>query len=237
MTASSTASFLGVLPFASFSMAYRFDALADIAAATGGERLGGSNRPDRLLAAESTLLGRRFRIGFTPPDQGSIRREIRVEVSRPGVTVRTAGGQRTLTGEEAAHGRFAALLLTDATEAPDFAIELKALGDASARPGEVLHYDVVVPLSEIFLARGPKTVTANMEVLVAAIDGEGRTSQLRFEPISLRIPDDQAVSASRSVYRYSGRVTFDHFGKGRLWVGIRDRATNRLGYADIDFEN
>ena len=110
------------------SFAFRSDTFALIAESTGGARLGFTNKPLDNLVAETNLLARRYRLGFTPPDGTSARREIRVQVARPGLVVRAAAGQRSLTPETAARARFAALL--PSADAPKgdfpFALETKA---------------------------------------------------------------------------------------------------------------
>ena len=42
-----------------------------MAEATGGARLGFSNKPVENLTAETNLLAKRYRLGFTPPDATS----------------------------------------------------------------------------------------------------------------------------------------------------------------------
>ncbi len=220
------------------SLASRLDTFADIATATGGARLSGSNAPDKLLRDEARRLGRRYRLGFTPPDGTSNRREIRVEVARPGLSVRTAPGQRTLTSEETSRGRFAALLLSEDPPEPDFEISLEAPGEKSAKGNEKgLEVDVLIPLSEIQFTPGRDGRTANVEVLMMAIDAEGRVSPLQMQPVSLHIPDGHADVNPQTVYRYSSRYVQERLAKGRFWVGVRDLGTNRLGYAFLDLGN
>lgn len=220
------------------SLASRLDTLAEISTATGGVRLGGSNAPDKLLGEEARRLGRRYRLGFTPPDETSNRREIRVEVTRTGLSVRTAPWQRTLTSEEASRGRFAALLLSEDRPESDFEVGLEAPGESFGKRNEKeLKVDVLIPLSEIQFAAGPDGRTANVEVLMTAIDAEGRVSPLQMQPVSLRIPDGHAEVNPQTVYRYSSRYVLEPLAKGRFWVGVRDRSTNRLGYTFLDLGN
>jgi VWFA-related protein len=220
------------------SLASRLDTLVEIATATGGVRLSGSNAPDKQLREEARRLDRRYRLGFTPPDESSNRREIRVEVARPCLSVRAAPWQRTLTSEEVSRGRFAALLLAEDRPPSDFEISLEAVGESSAKESEKgFKVEVMIPLSEIHFTAGRDGRTANVEVLMTAMDGEGRVSPLQMQPISLRIPGGHEEIDPGSAYRYSGRYVLESLAKGRFWVGVRDRSTNRLGYAVLDLGN
>ncbi len=208
------------------SFAYRSDTFALIAQSTGGARLGFTNKPVENLIAETNLLARRYRLGFTPPDGTSARREIRVQVARPGVVVRAAAGQRSLTPETAARARFAALLLSADAPKGDFAIALETKAAVKDRKDDAFPFDVVVPVSGVYAEERGETKRAKLELLIAGVDEEGRASEPMVMPFSVTV--DKAAGAG-AFFRKDSNFNLDKRWKGRLFVGVRDTSTNRLG--------
>ena len=205
---------------------FRNDTFALIAESTGGARLGYSNDPAALLAGESKLLAARYRLGFTPPDRTSARRDIRVEVARPGVAVRAAMGQRSLTPEAAARARFAALLLSADAPTGDFAIALETKGPVKKRPDDAFPFDVLVPVSGVYAEDIADGKRAKLELLIAGVDEEGRTSEPMVIPFSVTLDKS---AADGTFFRKNSNFTLDRKWKGRLFVGVRDTSTNRIG--------
>jgi VWFA-related protein len=206
---------------------FRNDTFALIAAATGGARLGFSNKPADLILDESRLLSKRYRLGFTPPDGTSARRTVRVEVARPGVVVRAAAGQRSLTPETAARARFSGLLLSADAPKGDFAIALETKGPVKKRTDDALPFDVLVPVSGVYAEEQGENKRAKLELLVSAVDDEGRASEPMVIPFSVELSKEAAVNGA--FFRKDSTFSIDHRWKGRLFVGVRDTATNRLG--------
>jgi hypothetical protein len=209
---------------------FRNDTFAILAESTGGARLGFSNKPADLLLDESRLLAKRYRLGFTPPDGTSARRDIRVAVTRPGIVVRTAHGQRSLTAETAARARFAGLLLSADAPTGDFAIALETKGPVKKRIDDALPFDVLVPVSGVYAEERGDGKCAKLELLIAGVDEEGRASEPTVIPFSVTVDKG---AADGSFFRKDANFTIDHRWKGRLFVGVRDTATNRLGAVAI----
>lgn len=206
---------------------YRNDTFAMVAATTGGARLGFTNKPGDALLAESRLLAKRYRLGFTPPDGTSARREIRVDVQRHGLVVRTASGQRSLTAETAARARFAGLLLSADAPKGDFAIAVEMKSAVKKRTDDALPFDVLVPVSGVYAEERGSSKYAKLELLIAAVDEEGRASEPMVIPFSAELGKEAAVDGA--FFRKDSTFSIDHRWKGRLFVGVRDTATNRLG--------
>jgi hypothetical protein len=206
---------------------FRSDTFALIAEATGGARLGFSNKPAELILDESRLLARRYRLGFTPPDGTSARREIRVDVLRPGLVVRTASGQRSLTAETAARSRFAGLLLSSQAPTGDFTIAVEMKSPIVKRTDDALPFDVLVPVSGVYAEDRGDNRRAKLELLVSAVDDEGRASEPVVIPFSVELAKATAVNGA--FFRKDSNFNIDKRWKGRLFVGVRDTATNRLG--------
>lgn len=212
------------------SFAYRNDTFALLAEDTGGARVGYSNAYGDRLIAESDRLNRRYRLGFTPPDSTSDRRDIRVEVSRPGVTVRVASGQRSLTAEAAARARFSAFLLGTDPARGDFPITVKVTTPVVKRKTDVLTFDILIPLSGVFAEDASKTRRAHLELLVAGVDAEGRVGALMVLPFDVEMAKD---APAEGFFRHHGDFQLDRKWQGRLFLGVRDQATNQLGAATI----
>jgi VWFA-related protein len=213
---------------------FRSDTFAVIAESTGGARLGYSNKPADLILDESRLLAKRYRLGFTPPDGTSARRDIRVEVARPDLVVRTAAGQRSLTPETAARARFAALLLSADAPKGDFAIALETKGPVKKRTDDAFPFDVLVPVSGVYAEERGDGKRAKLELMIAAVDEEGRASEPMVIPFSVTI--DKAA-ADGSFFRKDANFNLDKRWKGRIFVGVRDTATNRLGAVAMPIGN
>ncbi len=209
------------------SWEFRNDTFALIAEATGGARLGFSNRPVDLILDASRLLAKRYRLGFTPPDGTSARRDIRVEMTRPGLVVRTASGQRSLTGETAARARFAGLLLSAEAPKGDFTIAVEMKSPISKRTDDALPFDILVPVSGVYAEERGESKWAKLELLVSAVDDEGRASEPIVIPFSVELA--KATARDGAFFRKDSTFSIDKRWKGRLFVGVRDRVTNRLG--------
>ena len=213
------------------SWEFRNDTFALIAEATGGARLGFSNRPVDLILDASRLLAKRYRLGFTPPDGTSARRDIRVEMTRSGLVVRTASGQRSLTAETAARARFAGLVLSAEAPKGDFTIAVEMKSPVSKRTDDALPFDILVPVSGVYAEERGESKRAKLELLVSAVDDEGRASEPIVIPFSVELA--KATALDGAFFRKDSSFSIDKRWKGRLFVGVRDTATNRLGAVAI----
>ena len=209
------------------SWEFRNDTFALIAEATGGVRLGFSNKPVDLILDASRLLAKRYRLGFTPPDGTSARRDVRVEMTRPGLVVHTASGQRSLTAETAARARFTGLLLSAEAPRGDFTIAVEMKSPTSKRTDDALPFDILVPVSAVYAEERGESKRAKLELLVSAVDDEGRASEPIVIPFSVELAT--ATARDGAFFRKDSSFSIDKRWKGRLFVGVRDTATNRLG--------
>ncbi|MCM3878236.1 MAG: VWA domain-containing protein [Thermoanaerobaculia bacterium] len=212
------------------SFAYLNDTFALLADDTGGARVGFSNADGDRLIAESDRLNLRYRLGFTPPDSTSDRRDIRVEVLRPGVTVRVASGQRSLTAEAASRARFAAFLLRSDPARGDFPLTVEVKSPVAKRKSDAFTFDILIPLSGVFAESIVDMRRAHLELLIAGVDAEGRVGDLMVLPFEVEIAKDAPAGG---FFRHHGDFQLDRKWKGRLFLGVRDLSTNQLGAATI----
>ncbi len=94
------------------------------------------------------------------------------------------------------------------------------------RKDDAFPFDVVVPVGGVYAEERGDTKRAKLELLIAGVDEEGRASEPMVIPFSVTL--DKAA-ADGAFFRKDANFNLDHRWKGRLFVGVRDTATNRLG--------
>jgi hypothetical protein len=142
---------------------------------TGGERFRGRSAEPLLKRVDN--LRAAYRIGFTPRDSSTEMRSVRVVVTKPGYSIRTAKGHRVLNDAVRADSKFASALLSSPVPPGDFPIKLLPPRDPKAPSGRnVLSIEIAIPYAALtFLPKGDRRV-ADVEVMVVAIDDKGATS-------------------------------------------------------------
>ena len=210
------------------SWEFRNDTFASIAKATGGARLGFSNKPAELILDASRLLAKRYRLGFTPPDATSARRDIRVEMSR--ARSRRAHGERPT--------------LTDGRDRGARALRgTPPLGGSSEGGLHDRRRDEVPDFRSARTTRSPSTSSCPSPASTPRsgeraggrswssssprVDDEGRASEPMVIPFAVELAKATAVDGA--FFRKDSTFSVDKRWKGRLFVGVRDTATNRLG--------
>ena len=84
-----------------------------------------------------------------------------------------------------------------------------------------------MPVAAVFAEETAGGKRAKLELLVSAVDDEGRASDPVVIPFSATLAKEAAVDGA--FFRKDSHFTIDRRWKGRLFVGVRDTATNRLG--------
>src|SRR5450759_1349110 len=125
-----------------------------------------------------------------------------------------------------ARARFAALLLSADAPKGDFAIALETKGPVKKRTDDAFPFDVLIPVSGVYAEERGDGKRAKLELMIAAVDEEGLASEPMVIPFSVTI--DKAA-ADGSFFRKDANFNLDKRWKGRIFVGVRDTATNRLG--------
>lgn len=210
------------------------DAFAILAHDTGGARLSTSNQPERLLAAETELLNNRYRIGFTPGAETSRTRSIAVRVTRPGLRVRTATGQRSLSGDAVVRPRFASALLSKDLPPADFPIRIEEKKPAKGWGSKkTLSLEIRVPAREVLVEDKGGTLNGRIEILVATADDQGGISDIQSQAVEVHISKTDAARIPHGYFKTPLSLQVD--GKGILLVGVRDTSTNRVGHARLPY--
>jgi VWFA-related protein len=201
-----------------------FLALQHVADETGGRLVAYAQAIERPFEAVTEDTATYYSLGFRAPMVGDGgRREIEVEVLRPGLEVRHRRGYRDLTRAERADLETEAALLTGGTGGPPLEVVLGA-PSGGVRSIE-LPFTVSIPMDWVTMVpTGPGVYAADLELRVAALDEKGDRSELTAIPIQLRGPapppgSHATYEAAVKLRRRAQRLVFtltDPLGGGTL---------------------
>ncbi|PYQ66261.1 MAG: hypothetical protein DMF54_08555 [Acidobacteria bacterium] len=204
------------------------EGLVMLARETGGLALINSSDFEKGLAHVSQDTSVYYSLGITLsklPGVGYQR--VRVDVARPGVTVRTRQGYSALTEAERAHDRVEATLKTNLSYS---AIPVALRAAAATRAGRYysLPLSVTFPATALtFVAEGASSRSA-AEVWIGAVDEEGRASDVTREEATFTIPNGRPEGNAPLTYTATLKI---RKGAHRIVVNVRDKATGRMGTA------
>jgi VWFA-related protein len=154
---------------------------------------------------------------------------VRVDVSRPGVTVRTRRGYAVRTREEQARDLVQAALKTNLAYS-EILITLRTEAATKSGRHSVLPISLTLPASGLtFVPEGPKK-RAVAEVDIGVMDDGGRMSEVARSEAVFTLPVSESEAASL-VYTTKLRI---RRGNHRIVVNVRDKATGRTGTAKAD---
>jgi VWFA-related protein len=190
-----------------------------LATRTGGRALIGSDR-GKVLATVSDDTSSYYWLGFAPRWSEDDRpRQVRVEVDRPGVRVRTRSSYLDLSPKRSVAMLMEGALLFD-TAPRNHKVPVR-LGEAKRVRRELeVPISVAVPVDDIvFLPAGGRFV-ADLELHLALRDSEGRQSE-ELAPIPFTVRLDQAPPPGTYV-RYDTRIRLRRESH-RIVVAVRDK--------------
>ena len=202
------------------------DPLVMMARETGGLALLNSNDFGKGLSRVDEDTSVYYSLGVTLsklPAGGY--QQVRVEVNRPGLTVRTRQGYSALTEAERAQDRVEATMKTNLSYS---AIPVALRTAPAARDGRsfTLPISVTLPASALtFVPDGPAG-SAAAEFWFGAVDDQGRSSDVAHEETTFAMPSGKADSPL--TYRATLRL---RKGANRVIVNVRDKATGKMGTA------
>ncbi len=201
-----------------------------LARETGGLALINSNDFDRGLGRIYRDTSTYYSIGVNLsklPATGY--RDVRVEVSRPGLTVRARRGFAGRTGEERAREVTQAALRTN-VEYRGIPVTLRLAPARKEKKYYSLPISVTVPASSLTLLPQGDASEARADLYIGVIDDSGNMSEVGREEATFHLPKDAPANAPLNTV-----VTLQtRKGNQRIVVNVRDRTTGRMGTAKAD---
>jgi len=205
--------------------------LQTLARETGGLALVNSNDLEKGLSRVYQDASTYYSIGVTLSKlSGSGYRDVRVDVTRPGLTVRARRGYAPRSGAERARDGAQATLLTN-VEYRAFPVTLTtAPPTKQKRRLYALPIQVTLPASALtFLPEGDVGKAA-AELYIGVIDDRGRMSDIARQEAVFTLPADSAPDTPVS---YTATLQ-TRKGNFRVVVNVRDAATGEMGTARAD---
>jgi VWFA-related protein len=201
-----------------------------LARETGGLALINSNDFDRGLGRIYQDTSTYYSIGINLsklPSAGY--RDVRVEVSRPGLTVRARRGFAGRTGEQTARDVTQAALRTN-VEYRGIPVTLRLAPARKEKKYYILPISVTVPASSLTLVPRGDASEARADVYIGVIDDSGNMSDVGREEATFNLPKNAPADAPLNTI-----VTLQtRKGNQRIVVNVQDRSTGRMGTAKAD---
>ena len=197
---------------------------------TGGLALINTNDFDRGLSRVYQDTSTYYSIGVNVSKlAGTGYRDVRVEVSRPGMTVRARRGFAARTGEQRARDVTQAALRTN-VEYRGIPVTLRLAPARKEKKYYTLPISVTFPASSLtFIPQGDGG-QAKADVYVGVIDDSGNTSDVGREEAIFNMPKSAPADAPLNYV-----VTLQtRKGNQRIVVNVQDKGTGRMGTAKAD---
>jgi len=205
------------------------ESLQMMAGETGGLSLLGGTDIDGTMSQVEEDLGSYYSLGYTPAKIGQEEiREIKVKVKGRGLKVRYRENYLARPGGARMEDRVIGSLFLDVDENP-LGVEIEATEQQPDPEGE--GYVVVllarIPIGELGLVPQQGYHEATLEVHVATMDPDGRSSPVRTVPLSIKVPDEQLETARSQFYGAQLPLKM-RAGEARVAVGVWD-TVSRVG--------
>lgn len=204
--------------------------LSYLARETGGLALLNSNDLQGGLARVYRDTSVYYSIGVTLSKlTASAYEDVRVDVNRPGVTIRARRGYAPRSDEDRARDRVQATLRTNLSYG-GIAATLQTAPPVKKGGRYSLPISVTFPASALTFSPGGGDRRAAADVYIAAMDDSGRSSEISREEATFTLPAGRDDSTPLV---YSATLT-TRKGNHRIVVNIRDKVTGRMGTAKAD---
>jgi VWFA-related protein len=202
-----------------------------LARETGGIALLNSNDLETGVARIYQDTSVYYSIGVTLSKlPGSGHQSVRVDVNRPGVTVRARRGYAPSNEADRARDRIQAALRTNfsSTEIP-----LKLTTEPATRKGKLYEFgiSVVFPAAALTFETAGGARRASADVSIAAMDDNGRMSETSTDQTLFTLPEGANERNSALQHKTTLRT---RKGNHRIVVTVRDKASGRMGTARTD---
>jgi VWFA-related protein len=202
-----------------------------LARETGGIALLNSNDFETGVARIYRDASVYYSLGVTRSKlPGSGHQAVRVDVSRPGVTVRARRSYAALSEADRARDRVQAALRTNFSST-DIPINLKT--EPATRKGNLYQFAISVtfPAAGLTFGTVDGARRALADVSIAAMDDSGRMSEPSRDETMFTLPEGANEGNSALQYR---TMLQTRKGNHRIVVNVRDRASGRTGTARAD---
>jgi VWFA-related protein len=203
-----------------------------VAKETGGKALINGGRAEALETAEADTRSY-YWLGFTPQrERNDKRHDIQVEVTRPGLQVRSRDNYFDLSRKsEVSMIVESALLFGNPPGAASMPMELGKPVASGRREIEV-PVTIAIPLSSMTLVPYEGKYVAELELRVSALDEKGNRADVPVIPIRLTT-DKEPPKESGGHVRYETRLKLRKIGQ-HLILAIFDPVSGKITTAEAD---
>lgn len=193
-----------------------------LAEKTGGMAVINANIVTPQLEKIASDFNSFYSLGYTPTHYGDGRyHRIEVKVKRKGLQVRHREGYRDKNTESRmSDGTLAALRFPFENNPLNVRLEM---GAATRRSDGYFLQPVLVkiPIGKLVLVPREATHEARVRLFIAAVDGEGNTSEVQQVSLPISIPAAELATATGKDYVYSVSLLM-RSGEQKVAVGVRD---------------
>lgn len=213
------------------------ESLQKLVAPTGGSASTDSRDPGRLLGEMRSDFDSYYSLGYTPRALPAGKaHSLRIDVLRPGLSVRHRESRRERTSREMMVERTRAALMLGWQENPLAAtVELVPTGAAGKKGVIQLQLTVSLPMSRLVLLPQGEFHEGRLTVYLAARDEGGGASDVSEIVVPIRVPNDQLISAlsQRAAYRtrFAVRLLRQHIA-----VSVRDELGNTAATVVVEHQ-
>ncbi len=196
---------------------------------TGGLALVNTNDFERGLGRVYQDTSSYYSIGINVSRLAAGYRDVKVEVSRPGMTVRARRGYAARSGEQRARDVTQAALRTN-VEYRGIPVTLRLAPARKEKKYYSLPISMTLPASALTFTPQGEGSQAKADVFVGAMDDSGNTSDIGREEAVFNLPKGAPAQAALTYV-----VTLQtRKGNQRIVVNVQDRVSGRMGTAKAD---
>ncbi|HVR96568.1 MAG TPA: VWA domain-containing protein [Thermoanaerobaculia bacterium] len=198
---------------------------------TGGMAVINSNSAMPMLERIAQDFNTYYSLGYSPPHFGDGRyHKVEVKVKgKKGLVVRHREGYRDKTAEtRMSDGTLAALKFPFEENPLDIELEF---GPATQRQdGYYLQeVNVRIPIGKLALVPRDKSQEARVRLFLAAMDGDGDTSEVQQQVVPISVPEVEVATAVGKHYVYSVSLLMRP-GQHKVGIGVRDDMSGQSSF-------
>ncbi len=206
----------------------RQNGLQLVARDTGGIALLNTNDFERGLSRVYQAVSTYYTVGAPLSKLGITGyQDVKVEVNRPGVTVRVRRGFQALPEAQVVGNRARATMETDLTYGA-IPAKIQTAPPTPEKSLYILPITVIVPASSLTFVPAGDKASARAEFYIGSVDDRGGASDLTRQETTFEIPADKVTS--NEPMRFDARLQTKK-GNYRIVVNVRDSATGKMGTA------